>query len=204
VNTRGIERHYFELEPVERVALIMAATARGDEHDANRLVETAPRLDWRVPDTFPISQAILEVTLQEHASRLSLAALFYRTQRAADDMADEPTPQAERMEKLVAVYGYLLLTQAAGWRLFCADRRLLPDAVVSYTAALPGMETLQMAEKEAADVAASEADVVAYFQSRDKALNAVITDERHAESLEKVYETRVKFWGGPYDQPASM
>lgn len=204
MNTHGIERHYEHLRPEERVALIMAAFARGDEHDRDRLADATPFVSVRRAETFPVSQALLEVTLQEFAERVSTAALFWRTQRAADDVAadERDAPLAERLERIVGVYAYLLITHAAGWRLFCAGRRLTPDAAESFTANVPGIDTLKMAEDEAGSCALAASDVIAYFRRGGRACESVVTPDSHAERLERVYAARLEFWGGKYDATA--
>lgn len=42
MNTNTLVRHYDRLTPWERVALVMAAVARGDETERQRLADTAP------------------------------------------------------------------------------------------------------------------------------------------------------------------
>lgn len=196
MNTKVIERQYEKLRPEERVALIMAATARGDDYDRERLLSSTPSVGVQRADTFPVSQALLEVTLQENGEQLSLAARFWQAQWAADDMRGDPKNGA-RVARLARVYGYLVVTYAAGWELFTAARLLTPAAATSFVATLPWREMLADSRRFAAAIAATAAEVEEYFRASAEPCRepgAVLTAESHAASLEKVYAARLAFW----------
>ncbi|HEX4606826.1 MAG TPA: hypothetical protein VH092_01350 [Urbifossiella sp.] len=97
-----LARHYSALTPDERLALILAASARGDDADRERLMVAAPRLTLAVPDTFPRAMAFREVLDRFRAERLELAARFFQTRRLAEDYAEGP---GGRMATVARVYG---------------------------------------------------------------------------------------------------
>jgi hypothetical protein len=50
LNGRGLSRHYGELDPAERFRLVLAAGARGDDRECERLVTTCPRFGYKMSD----------------------------------------------------------------------------------------------------------------------------------------------------------
>src|SRR5882724_10042301 len=84
MNTKSLARHYPALTAAERLSLLMAAGARGDDVEHARLADTAPRETWRVPHTFGRALALLAVFSQHRMVRLELAALFFKTAALAD------------------------------------------------------------------------------------------------------------------------
>jgi hypothetical protein len=48
MNTKGLARHYAILTPWERLPLILAASARGDEQERSRLATSAPRVGYQL------------------------------------------------------------------------------------------------------------------------------------------------------------
>jgi hypothetical protein len=125
VTSAKLSKHYGALDPAERLALVLAAGARGDDVEHARLMGSAPRVMWQVPDTFGRSLALLVVSAHMRMKVLELAALFFRTRALAREMDGT---SAERLECVAGVYGYLFRTHAEGWVRFCAAERL--DATV--------------------------------------------------------------------------
>src|SRR5262249_47266915 len=62
MNTDRLARHYATLTPAERLPLIMAASARGDEAEYEHLARSAPRVYLQAPDTFYLAEALLLAT----------------------------------------------------------------------------------------------------------------------------------------------
>ena len=52
MNTNGLAKHYGALSAPERFSLMLGAAFRGDEVEHARLLDTAPRVAFRVPHTF--------------------------------------------------------------------------------------------------------------------------------------------------------
>jgi len=147
MNTKGLSRHYGTLSAAERLALMTAAAARGDEAEGDRLTVAAPRVMWRVPHTFGRALSLLAVSSQHRMERLELAALFFRASDAADAARGR---DAARLRDTAWLYAYLLLAHADGWARFCESEAIDPTAV---EVAAPGADTLAHAEREAEAVA---------------------------------------------------
>jgi hypothetical protein len=66
MNANAVAKHYGSLTPEERFALILAAVARGDETERQRLASAAGRVTFSMPDHAPMADAFMH-----------LAFLFY-------------------------------------------------------------------------------------------------------------------------------
>ncbi|MBN9524469.1 hypothetical protein J0H58_39140 [bacterium] len=106
-----LSRHYPALKPDERLALMLAAAARGDDLDHARLVAAAPRVTFTTLDTFPRALAFREVLDRFRAERLDLAARYFHTRSLAAGAAGRGR---ERFDGVVRVYGDLLLAYRDG------------------------------------------------------------------------------------------
>lgn len=138
-----LSKHYGALDPAERLALLLAAGARNDDVEHARLMGSAPRVTWQVPDTFGRALSLLIVSFQHRMKVLELAALFFRTRALATEMDGA---SAKRMANVAGVYGCLFRTHAEGWAQFCEAERL--DPTVCERAA-PGADVLRLATSEA-------------------------------------------------------
>src|SRR5262249_13778894 len=76
-NTNKLARRYPALSPAERLSLLVAAAARGDDGEHARLMAAAPRVAWRVPHTFARTFALLVVSALHRMESLELAALLF-------------------------------------------------------------------------------------------------------------------------------
>jgi hypothetical protein len=172
MNANALAKHYDRLEPEERFRLILAAGARGDEAEQDRLYLAAPRITLSFSHHAPWAHAfdqlatLVYVELLEEVARHQDA--FERWSDAAEniddeddaspeDEEDEPADPAsvaaaaeekrkgpfwERMLQLYYAEGFVLKTKIAGWRLFCERLTIPPFALWKL---LPGFDRLQSA-----------------------------------------------------------
>jgi hypothetical protein len=182
VTTNTLAKHYGALSAAERLALMMAAGARGDDVEHARLADAAPRVDWRVPHTFGRALAFLGVFSQHRMERLDLVALFFKTSALADTATGK---LAERLRGAVGLYGYLVRVHADGWARFCAREHLDPTVCESLA---PGSETLEHAAREA-DVVGFTVDEARAYLRRDctDASDSLKTADSVAESLHAAF-----------------
>ena len=185
-----LAKHYPALRPDERLALMLAASGRGDDVEHERLLATAPRLPVVVPDTFPRAMAFREVLDRHRAERLELAARFFQTKRLAEDYDEGP---GGRMGHVARAYGYLLLVARDGWAAFC-ERHLLPCGGLEV--ALVGGDVLRMAEDEVAGDAVTADEVAGMIASRGGPKGAVKTAASVAEELAEAFGARLAWWDG--------
>src|SRR5262249_3778250 len=147
-------KHYDRLTPEERFRLILAASARGDAAERDRLAKAGGRITLSMQDYAPHAHAFTELALLTFIELLDEAARYDHAfgkvgecralfggddpeEREAD--ADEDAGLAqddlgagqdeqsveERYFRLALATGFVLRTKADGWRLFC-ERLNLP------------------------------------------------------------------------------
>ncbi len=78
MNTHGLSQLYDQLTPSERLPLIMAAAARDDEAEKQRLSAAAPEVSFRVPNYYPLAKALSEAVDYHLLTLLDLAAQFWQ------------------------------------------------------------------------------------------------------------------------------
>jgi hypothetical protein len=189
MNSNGLAKLYDRLTPWERLSLILAASARGDEQERNRLAQSAPRLRYEVADYCGLAQAWREVAWLHFMEVQELAGLFF----AALALARSPEKEtAERMRETLSVFGYLLQVKLAGWRQFCQEHHADPELCWSM---LPGFELIQMAEQTAATAAFTTEGVSEWMERKGKVPAKPVTAEAVAASLRAVFNTRAEWWG---------
>src|SRR5579872_86977 len=103
IDTKALARHYANLTPEERFRLILAAGARGDEAERDRLLDAGKRITLSVQDHAPYAHAfdhfafLAFIELLEEAARYSEA--FARADDACDILADEEEEAGEELEE---------------------------------------------------------------------------------------------------------
>jgi hypothetical protein len=190
MNTNGLAKQYGCLTPRERLPLILAASARGDEVERERLGRSAPRVGYRVPDHFGLAMAFREVCEQHFMELLNLAANYLQASAYSDA---EEGAEGGRFFDLAGVLGYVYRMSLAGWRLFCEEHRLEPELYWSY---LPGVDTIRRAEKMAAEAAFTEEAVARWGATQGGGkLVEVRTAQDVAADLRDCFQARADWWG---------
>ena len=189
MNTNALARQYQKLTPAERLALILAASARGDDQERDRLAMSAPRVLLRVPDHFGVALAFREVGEQHFMELLNLAANYFQ---ALGFAGCEKGKAAERLLDLGLFFGYLLKGQLAGWRQFCAEHHFEPE--LCWTCR-PGLETVRRAEKLAESAAFTQEGAARYLERRGEGPARVPTAEAVAAGLRECLRARAEWWG---------
>src|SRR5436309_1395279 len=139
MNTDRLAKNYESLTPAERLSLIMAASARGDEQECHRLATSAPCVAYRAPHHFALTTAFRGLCAMHRLEVLDLAALYLYGYGAAKVTEGE---QGQRLLDVSRWFGYMLKVNLAGWEQFCAGVGLDPDL---WTACLPGEGVLVLA-----------------------------------------------------------
>jgi hypothetical protein len=80
MNTKCLAKLYDHLTPRERLPLILAASARGDDVEGERLARSAPRMALRLPDYHGLGEGLFLASLFHLIGVLDVAALFWLTQ----------------------------------------------------------------------------------------------------------------------------
>jgi hypothetical protein len=184
-----IAKEYGQLTPAERLPLLFAADARGDELEYQRLMDSAPREAWRVPHHLGLNLAFSEVAQLHYMEMLSGAGYYLHCLDLAESMRGKA---GKRAFDVALMFGYLLNAQLAGWRAFCRGLHIDPDV---FQALLPGQGLLDMAARLAEDGAFTPEGALEYVRRRDKAGMAIVSADGVAAALRRAYEARAEWWG---------
>jgi len=233
MNTNALAKHYERLTPKERFCLILAAGARGDEVEQQRLQHAGQRLTLSMPDYSPWAHAFNELAwivfleILEEAARHHDAFLRWRdadlapvdNMEAAEDAqappdnsdcpgvaaSDEDGSMSNRALDLYLAQGFILKTKIESWKLFC-DRLSIPAFAVWQL--FPGFQRLQHAMQLLEDNEFRPASVfrpegmlrwlsrIRPEGSPEPSMEDLISPERLADNLEKVFRQRIEGWGG--------
>lgn len=130
-STRGVSRHYPVLSPDERLALTLAAAARGDGVEVGRVSAASPRRPCTVPDLYLPLRAFAEVSYEHAIRRLEASVQF----TSALLVSREADPKIAALGRgLSKLFAYRLASHAEAWTTFCAARRLDPQTAAFWAA----------------------------------------------------------------------
>jgi len=117
--------------------LVIAAGARGDELEQARLVRSAPKDCCGRPDYVVLSRALDKLADVYLIHQLDLVGRIWRWKFVDENQAhSRQRKQAGAPPRLpIPVFCYLLMVYAEGWRRFCAELQIDPDALL---APMPG------------------------------------------------------------------
>ncbi len=186
MNTNALAKHYDKLAPRERLPLILAASARGDAVERERLARSAPRVGYTLPDHFGLAQAFEELSTLHLLELVELAAQYLRLLALAD------CEDGEQMFDCALLYGFVFNVRLAGWRLFCAEHGFPPELL---WADLPGYGTVQQAERMAQVAAFTPEGAAAHAKRRGRADFEPPTAEGAAAGLGEALRVRAQWWG---------
>jgi len=199
MNANVLAKHYARLTPEERFRLLSAASARGDDVEQQRLQHSARCLTLSMPDYSPWAHAFSELAKLVFFELLEEAAKYQDVFEYWSDTGEV------RLFDLYLAYGFLLKTKTGGWKLFC-DRLSIPAFAVwqSFQGFRRVRHVLQLLEdKDPSSVPAFRSEDMLRWLSRirpkgapEPSLENLISPERFADELDKVFRQRVAWWGG--------
>ncbi|MFL5340568.1 MAG: hypothetical protein ACJ8F7_10500 [Gemmataceae bacterium] len=220
MNANAIARQYEQLTPAERFPLILAAAARGDEVERERLNNTAGRIELSMPDQTPYVEAFQQLALLTIIELLAAAAEYLEWLDRADarlsaDVKGQPKPRRgktrrtgnraadrpewERYLQIAYAGGFMLKTKMAGWKLFCERRNFPP---FWFWEGLPGFDRLQRALETAEFAAFTPDGMVTWLNSirpegrPEIAAPNLISVEKCAAESEAMFRRQVEWWKG--------
>ena len=92
MNTKTLVQSYHNLTALERTSLMVAAYARDDEAEIQRLLDSAPRLCFRIVHCFGAGQGLLAVNNLAIAGQLASLVSFWQSHAmVADEPPDDET-----------------------------------------------------------------------------------------------------------------
>jgi hypothetical protein len=215
MNGNALTRQYSHLTPEERFRLILAAGARGDETEQNRLVRAGHRLTMSMPDHSPYGHAFNELSLLVFIELVEEAARYQdafhqadedeelddrtgQRRNRANEESEEQRSRSERLLDLALAAGYVLRTKTEGWKQFC-ERLSVPP--FNDLEEFPGFDRLQRS-LALAEKAAFEPEGFLRWLNRirpkdePEAKKASLTVEGVAKASAEMFRSRVAWWGG--------
>ncbi len=144
MNTDALAKQYDKLTPQERFPLILAAVARDDEAEQNRLTKSAPRSCYSLPDYFAVGDTFLSLSKFHFMLVLDLAAKYFEAFASVGPNRKQWRRDLDSDWYGVMLSGYAFKTYLAGWHKFCAGLKVDPEVLWRL---LPGFETVLRAER---------------------------------------------------------
>jgi hypothetical protein len=167
MNLDHLAKLYDRLTPRERLPLIIAAGARGDATEQQRLSTSAPKQRFEVSDYYPLAKALGEAVHYHLLTLLDLAANFWqwwglwmghgltesdapsthkgRRRRATADLVRE-----WRAYGVMRYYAARFVAHVDGWKQFCTELTIDPEVQLNF---MIGWDTIQRTEKQARELA---------------------------------------------------
>jgi hypothetical protein len=194
-STNGLAKLYDRLTPRERLPLILAASARGDEAELDRLVNSAPSKVFRVPDYFGQAEGLELAALLQQIELLDVAAAYWwvggmlaEHEAWTDGEEDEPS---KRLRAVVRMFAYIFTTKLDGWRQFCAESKIDAEQLMN---GLPGYDTVVRTEEAARMMAFTVEEAIIWMKERDNEAVEVLTVDSVVASLWSFISSRANLW----------
>lgn len=195
MNTNGLAKLYEHLTPKERLPLILAASARGDEVERERLVHSAPREGFWLPDYHGLAEGIILTSLFQLLELLDIAAYYWQAVvllQQEEVLGDKKNKALrDRFDGLARIFAYLFMVKIDGWRLFCAQHNYDPDFLWK---GLPGFETVCRAEEEARAMAFTLEEAAEWARRGRKDAPRLLTPEDEAATIEVLVKSHAQWW----------
>lgn len=112
MNTNGLAKMYDLLTPLERFRLSLAAAARGDTSECERLIHSAPKVVFEFVDDWPFVAAFGQLALLHLLELMDSVANHFVYLACAKD---------QKTMRTVQLVGCVFRAQLAGWRKFCSE-----------------------------------------------------------------------------------
>jgi hypothetical protein len=196
MNTNGLAKLYEHLSPKERLPLIMAASARGDEAERNRLAYSAPKEEFRRPDYWGVAEGMRLASKFHLLELLDLAAFYWETSgllgewEVLTDEARQGPPKL--LYTTVAATAYMFLTKLDGWRRFCSGFPCDPEQLMKH---LPGLATVRRTEESARLRACTHEEATLWMREEGNKSAEALTVETVAASFWAFVNDRSGWWG---------
>jgi hypothetical protein len=174
VNTNGLAKHYGKLTPWERVPLLVAAGARGDEAEADRLARSAPTRLFEVPDYHGLCEGLLLLAGAHLIVQLDLAVSIGAGSALLAQQLRFPKEQEvkdrEGWRQRLQLAAYRFVVNADAWKLLCTGLNIDAEALLGH---LPGYEKVKRMEESVRQVAFTPVEALTFLrQTSDEAEKA--------------------------------
>jgi hypothetical protein len=126
MNANGLAKLYDRITVWERIPLLIAAQARGDDAEYKRLFDASPRRTAHIPEHLLDEHSLHVLALIYLGEQLYLAAshfFFLFKLQAPDD------PQPEDWLIAAESNAYIFARNAEAWRRLCSELSIAPEAL---------------------------------------------------------------------------
>jgi hypothetical protein len=220
-----VAKHYASLTPEERFRLILAAGARGDDAEQERLSSAGRRIALSVNDHTPFALSFNELDHLVYADLLAAAADYLEaigltTDTGPPDDGEDTPEDGDRYEDegdlkgddgwdetrdwnfdLALALGFILKVKCDGWKLFCERLNVPPFVMWTF---LPGYDRLERALKLAGEAAFVPEGMLRFLNSRrskrkpelPQLTTVPITADAIAAGHDRLFRERARWWGG--------
>jgi hypothetical protein len=166
MNTKSLTKHYASLTPWERVPLILAAIARKDDLEADRLGWSAPRVLFKVANHYGLEEGLECLAGFYLMNQLDLVACYQEalTCSMEGDLLYRGREWREHHDLFwnaarILAYRFLVLVDA--WKLMCTELQIDPAVLIRD---LPGYDTLCRQEAAMRLIAFSAEEAFNHFR----------------------------------------
>jgi hypothetical protein len=176
MNTNELAKLYDQLTPRERVPLIMAAGARGDQVEHKRLSASAPKEAYEVPNYYGLAKALKEAGYFHLLTLLDLASSFWQWwglwmsnplrdpgETGAKKSRRGQNKSLQRLERraggIVRYYASRFVAHVEGWKQFCSELQIDPEAQLNF---MIGWETIRRTEESARELAFTDEEAALF------------------------------------------
>lgn len=128
MNAPGLARLYNRLTVWERIPLLVAAEARGDDAERRRLFDAAPLRTWRFSEHLLAEQALNVLAMLHITEQLDAAAGYFFALWCLD-YVDDPCPENWLLSADALAYRFVV--NADAWRRFCGELGIAADALTA-------------------------------------------------------------------------
>jgi len=193
MNTNALAKLYDRLSPRERLPLIVAASVRGDEAERGRLMRTAPRSLYRLPDYHGLADALQDAALLHLLEVLDLVALFLQASGSEEQSAIlKDQEHDERWMRIVRMAAYLITARRDAWRLLCGELGIDAEILLK---GLPGYATVVRNEQTARALVFTPEEAAAYLRANASEEVRPPTAETYLSGLREFLDE----WAGRWD-----
>jgi hypothetical protein len=195
MNTNALSRHYDRLTPQERLALLVAASARGDELEHARLARTAARAPFAMPDYYGLGEGLQLLSLLYVTEQMELAALYWhcsgRLDRLALGRGHDRQARVDRLLGTVRMLAYRFTVNADAWRRLGRELRIDTGRLLER---LPGRETLRVTEQATRGDALSPEEATTWLSGEGRSDGRPATVEEALADMHALLQDRVDWW----------
>lgn len=199
-STKNLAKHYGELSPGQRFALLIGAAGREDMVEAARVQTAGPMLTREFPDTHPRAAAFHIVAGFQRAVLLTYAADLRKVLDMADAAGERgDVKDGDRWEELARFVGYAFRIHYRGWQLFCERAGLDPGF---FDATLAGTDLIEDAAETVEHIPGPQyglTEALAFVRRKDPEPEVEAEDGRTldavADALQAEFAAFCAMWG---------